>query len=71
MQSIPDWLEEILSKPTCSVQQAGRALGYGKNTVYEAVATGKLKVLDMGKKSHWRVPTAWLRRTLELDGEAQ
>jgi hypothetical protein len=64
-----DWLEEILSKPTTSIENAGKALGYGKNKSHEAAKRGDIFTIDIGTKRK-TVPTAWLRRKLQLDGTA-
>jgi hypothetical protein len=65
MHQLPGWLEEILAQPTTTVPQAGRALGIkGRNQSYEAAARGEIKTLRFGRRLS--VPTAWLRRQLEL-----
>ena len=62
-----EWLNEILSEPTTSVPEAGRALGIqGRNQSYEAARRGEIKTLKFGRTL--RVPTSWLKRVLELDG---
>ena len=61
------WLKEILAKPTTSVPEAGKCLGIGKNASYDAASRGEIKVVAIGKQK--RVPTAWLRRKLDLDAE--
>jgi hypothetical protein len=61
---MPKWLEEILSEPTTSVPNAGRALGMSRNAAYEAAARGDIKTVRFNRM--YRVPTAWLRRTLDL-----
>jgi hypothetical protein len=69
MHGIPDWLREALAEPTTTVPLAGRALGLkGKNQSYEAAARGEIKTLRFGRRLS--VPTAWLRRQLELDEPA-
>jgi hypothetical protein len=47
---------------------AGQSLGYGRNATYAAAARGEIPTLDVGRLK--RVPTAWLRRTLQLDEAA-
>ena len=65
---VPDWLREALSKPTTTVPIAGRALGIESRTgSYNAAKRGTIRTLDTGRLK--RVPTAWLRRELMLDGE--
>jgi hypothetical protein len=61
---MPEWLEEILAKPTTSVPLAGKALGLSRNASYEAARRGEISVLEFGKLR--RVPTAWLRKQLQL-----
>ena len=60
----PD-LSEILSKPTCSLPEAGSALGVGRNPAYEAAKRGEIPTVQIGRLK--RVPTSWLRRVLGLD----
>lgn len=55
-------------QPTVDVwPTAGRALGLGKNAAYAAVARGEIPTIRCGRLI--RVPTAALRRMLELDSE--
>lgn len=44
---------------------AGEALGLGRGATYAAAARGEIPTLDVGRLK--RVPTAALRRMLELD----
>jgi len=46
---------EIFSRPTASIVEAGRVLGYGRNTSYKMVKKGQMPTTPTG-----RVPTAWL-----------
>jgi hypothetical protein len=62
-----EWLEQILANPTTTVPDAGRALGLPRNQAYQAAAKGEIKTLRFGRKIV--VPTAWLRRVLELDSQ--
>ena len=65
-QELPEWLQKILAEPTCSVPNAGRALGIkGRNQRYAAAASGQMKTIWFGRTL--RVPTVWLRRQLMLD----
>ncbi len=66
---MPDWLDAILREPTTSVPLAGKALGLGRNASYEAARRGNIKTIRMGKLK--RVPTAWLRRELQIDPSHQ
>jgi excisionase family DNA binding protein len=47
---------------TVSVPEAGRLLGYSRNTAYEAVERGELPVIKLGRKM--RVPRAAIERLL-------
>jgi hypothetical protein len=64
-----DWLKKILAEPTASVPDSGRALGIrGRNQSYEAARRGEMPTLRFGRTL--RVPTAWLRKQLQLDDTA-
>jgi hypothetical protein len=62
---MPEWLEKILAEPTASVPDAGRALGISRNAAYEAAVRGEIKTIRFGRTL--RVPTAWLKRALQLN----
>jgi hypothetical protein len=63
---VPDWLKEILAKPTCTVPEAGRAVGIeGRNQSYEAAKRGEIPVMRYGRLL--KVPTRWVRKQLMLD----
>jgi excisionase family DNA binding protein len=47
---------------TMSVADAGRLLGYSRNTAYEAIQRGELPVIKLGRKM--RVPRAAIERLL-------
>ena len=64
-----DWLQEALKKPTVSVPVAGKALGLGRSAAYEAAKRGEINALRFGGKLV--VPTAWLRRVLQLETERE
>jgi excisionase family DNA binding protein len=49
---------------TVSVEEAGRILGYSRNTAYEAVKRGELPVIRLGGRKI-RVPRAALLRMLD------
>ena len=51
------------NKPTMSVPQVAKALGVGKNRVYEAVRAGRIPNVGLGKTI--RIPTAWLVNLLD------
>lgn len=48
---------------TVSVEEAGRLLGYSRNSAYEAARTGELPTIRLGSKM--RVPKIALDRPLE------
>jgi excisionase family DNA binding protein len=48
---------------TVSVEEAGRILGYSRNTAYEAARRGELPTIRLGRKI--RVPRVALQRLLE------
>jgi excisionase family DNA binding protein len=48
---------------TLSVEEAGRILGYSRNTAYEAAKTGELPIIRLGRKI--RVPKVALQRLLD------
>jgi len=55
-------------RPTLTVEEAGELLGISRNSAYQAVKTGEIPVLRVGKRL--LVPTARLRVLLGLDGPA-
>ena len=65
----PDEIEDILSKPTCSVDQVGRIYGLSRNKAYKAVEEGEIESIRFGRLI--RVPTASVRRRLGLSADAQ
>ncbi len=52
-------------RPTLTVEQAGRYMGLARQSAYDAAARGDLPTLRVGRRL--LVPTAALRRLLELD----
>lgn len=53
---------------TVSVEEAGRILGYSRNTAYEAAKRGELPIIRLGRKI--RVPKAALQRMLDRADQA-
>ena len=51
-----------LPRRTCSIVEAGKALGLGKNGAYAAVERGEIKTLKFGERRV--VPLAWLEAQL-------
>jgi hypothetical protein len=45
--------------------EVGSILGLSRGATYDAAARGDIKTVDMGRLK--KVPSAWLRRKLELD----
>ena len=54
---------------TYSVEEAGRILGYSRNTAYEAARRGELPTIRLGRKI--RVPKVALQRLLETAPTSQ
>jgi hypothetical protein len=48
--------------------EAGTALGLTRGHTYRGATAGDIKVIPIGRLK--KVPTAWLRKKLELDGAA-
>lgn len=46
--------------------EAGEALGISRQHAYERANTGEICTIRIGRA--FRVPTAWLRRILQIDG---
>ena len=60
---------EIPDAPTISVAQAGRLLGISQGHAYKATRDGDIPTVRIGRSL--RVPTAWIRRVLQLEEQAQ
>jgi excisionase family DNA binding protein len=60
-----------MEKLTLTVEEAGKALGLGRNTAYEAVRTGLIPSIRIGKRI--LVPRGALERMLDcaVCGEVQ
>jgi len=58
-------IQNLLCRPTLSVENAARVLGIGRNLAYEAVRRGEIQSIAVGKRRV--VPTAPLRRQLGLE----
>ena len=56
---------DVLLHPTMTVQQAGRLLGVGRSTAYNAAKRGELPTFRLNGRLV--VPTAEVRRMLRLD----
>jgi hypothetical protein len=61
-----DELRKMLSKPTASVEEAGRlCYGLSRNTSYAAAAKGDIPTIRIGRLL--KVPTSALRAKLGLE----
>jgi hypothetical protein len=58
----------VMERLTVPKYWAGRALGWGRRATDAAVAGGKMPILDSGLKE--TVPTAWLRKQLQIEEKA-
>lgn len=59
-------LQQLVSRPTITVDAASRLLGISRNATYEAVRNGEIESINVGKRR--LVLTAPLRRKLGLEG---
>jgi len=62
-------IPNISESPTVSLIAAGKALGIGRTSTYAMLRRGDFPLPIVGTKGKHRVPTAALRRILELDLE--
>ena len=69
MSDAVDPVPDAVNVPTLTVEQAARYLSLGRSAAYEAVRRGEIPSLKFGRSV--RVPTAALRRLLELDPPAE
>lgn len=58
----PD-IEAILAKPTATVDELGRVLRVGRNQAYNAVRSGQVRSIRVGRRLV--IPTAAIRQLLE------
>ena len=62
-------LKALLGKPTASVPDVGKVcFGMGRNAAYDAAARGEIPTIRIGRLL--KVPTAALRRMLQIEPEA-
>jgi hypothetical protein len=54
----------LLTRLTMPKYQAGRIFGWGRHATDQAVKDGQLPIIDGPKQS---VPTAWIRKQLQID----
>ena len=63
-------LHDIRTLPTVPIwPHLGKALGLSRGGAYDLVRSGKVETISVGK-ARIKVVSAWLRRTLQLDGAA-
>ncbi len=62
-------IPDPVAQPTMTVEAAGRELGLGRSSAYEAARRGELPVLRFGRTL--RVPTARLRVLVGIDAEPE
>jgi excisionase family DNA binding protein len=58
-----------IERPTLSIDEASVVLGIARASAYQAAQRGEIPVVRFGRRL--RVPTAALRRMLDLDDEPQ
>jgi hypothetical protein len=64
-----DEIRKLLSENVVlPLERAGQILGLKRNMTYAAAKAGDIKALRFGRLL--KVPTAWLRAKLDLDGGA-
>lgn len=61
-------IPDPLTEPVVSVERAGKCLGVSRSTAYLAAREGTIPTIRLGRRLV--VPTAALRRLLELDDPA-
>lgn len=49
--------------------EAGKLLGLGRSSTYKGADDGTIRTVQIGRLR--KVPTAWLRRVLQIDGPAE
>jgi excisionase family DNA binding protein len=54
---------------TISIEEAGRLLGYSRNSAYEAARTGELPTIKLGQKM--RVPRVAIDRLIDAAGSSE
>jgi excisionase family DNA binding protein len=68
VRATPEKIEEILSFPTCTVEQAASVLGVGRGHAYRAVKAGEIPAITIGTRM--LVKTAALRRMISNGADA-
>jgi hypothetical protein len=60
-------IEQLLSKPTITVPEAGQIIGLSRNHAYAAAGRGEIPTIRFG--GLLKVPTASLKRKLCMEGD--
>jgi excisionase family DNA binding protein len=68
VRATPERVEEILSHPTCTVEEAASVLGVGRGHAYRSVKAGEIPAIRLGTRM--LVKTAALRRMLNNGADA-
>jgi excisionase family DNA binding protein len=55
--------DEIMARPTCTVDEFAKIIGCGRSQAYETVRTGKVRSIRIGNR-YW-VPTDAIRELLQ------
>ena len=58
-------LQMLLSRPSVPLFTAGKLLGVGRNTIYRMAELHQVPTINVGSRKN--VPTAWIRRQLQID----
>ena len=61
-------MKAIQTEPVIGKYLAGRLFGWGRRATDEAVRQGQLPVIDGPKQP---VPTAWIRKQLQIESKVQ
>lgn len=56
-------------RPTLSVDEYAEVMEVGRSTVYASITAGEVPVIRVGRRI--RIPTAAVRRMLQLDSPAE
>jgi hypothetical protein len=67
-QSMNDITKLLNENAVLPLERAGQILGLKRGATYAAAKAGDIKVIRLGRLL--KVPTAWLRQRLDLDGGA-
>jgi hypothetical protein len=61
--------KELIDNLAVSVSITARALGTGEYACYSGIKSGDIPAIKVGNRL--RVPTAWLRRKLDIEPQAR